>query len=58
MEMVSGDLRQKTGRVGRPGNVTITLEQSGNKKIGLKKKTKADLFYGERKSYEVQSVAP
>lgn len=51
MEMVSGDLRQKTGRVGRPGNVTITLEHSGNKKIGLKKKTKADLFYGERKSY-------
>lgn len=57
MEMVSGDLRQKTGRVGRPGDVTITLEHSGNKKIGLKK-NKADLFYGERKSYEVQSVAP
>lgn len=44
MEMVSGDLRQKTGRVGRPGNVTITLEQSGNKKIGLKKKKTKQIF--------------
>lgn len=47
MEMVSGDLRQKTGRVGRPGNVTITLEQSGNKKIGLKKKTKQIFSMGK-----------
>lgn len=44
MEMVSGDLRQKTGRVGRPGNVTITLEHSGNKKIGLKKKKQSRSF--------------
>lgn len=31
---VSGDLGQKTGRVGRPGDVTIALEHPGNEKIG------------------------
>lgn len=39
---VSGDLGQRTGRVGRPGDATITLEHPGNEKIGYKRR--ADPF--------------
>lgn len=53
MEMVSGDLRQKTGRVGRPGNVTITLEHSGNKKIGFKKKQIFSMGKGRAMKFKV-----
>lgn len=54
---MSGDLGQKTGRVGKPGNVTITLKHPGNEKIG--EKGKADPFlWGKRRVWYHEAAIP